>query len=399
MLNELIARAKADPSFHDVAGKVARSGIETWLEPDEKALLFGVGAFAPAGGAVVEVGSFQGGSASFLAAGIARRGSGRLDSVDPHLGAPPWFGLSPQKRTFEPFQRCLESCGLTDWVRPHLSDSASLAAVWPAEPVDAVYLDGDHSFLGSLQDFESWAPKVRPGGLVLFDDANGPIAELNELIALIQGLRSVAYLGTVEGVAAFRRNDVGAWAMLAELTEALSARGVFRPWDLSCVHRSDLPPNYRRDRPWPNSEIGEAYMISFLARCGPGGYGFSASSTRDDRRVLGALSEDCGDGDVVALDGLRARVRSWLRVPTGRFRVILCAPEEAGAYAPWLLPGGVLIARHTMPEGRESTLRVRRLLLDAGLSGCGCSKDLHWGIWRPHHLSPEAILHYATGAA
>jgi hypothetical protein len=59
----------------------------------------------------------------------------------------------------------------------------------------------------------------------------------------------------------------------------------------------------------------------------------------------------------------------------------------------------VLVVRHDLPPGRESTLHVRQTLLDAGLSGCGATANLHWGIWQTHHLSPEPVLSYALGEA
>jgi predicted O-methyltransferase YrrM len=394
-LDELVARAKADPEFPEVDRKVAESGILTWLEPDEKALLYGVGAFAPGGGSIVEVGAFEGGSACFLAGGLARRGEGTLHSIDPHLGAPPWFGLAPHKRTLKAFQRAVGRCGLEPWVVSHLSDSASLSAVWPGEPIDAVFIDGDHSFLGALGDFECWAPKVVPGGLILFDDVAGTLSELDEAVDLVKSLRSVCYLGSVDGIAAFRRNEVYSWAMLGELSAELGSRRVHRPWDLAPLHGTALPANYREPGPWPSFEIGEAYMITFFARCGPGPYGFTSASPREDRVFLEALSRDRRDGDLVALNGLGERFRARFGRPTAGFRAILCHPEEVTTYAPRLATGGVLLARHDLPPGPESTLKVRQTLLDAGLSGCGCTDSLHWGIWQPNLLSPEAVLHHA----
>jgi hypothetical protein len=332
-----------------------------------------------------------------------------VHSVDPHLGAPPWFGLAPHKRTLDVFKGVVGRCGLDRWVRPHLSDSASLAAVWPAEGVDAVLIDGDHSFLGALKDFEGWAPKVKPGGLVLFDDAGGPLAELNELIDLVRGLRSVSYAGIVDGIAVFERNPVDAWSMLDELSAALAARRVYRPWDLAPLHGTATPPRYRggggyptaEGGGWPNFELGEAYMIAFHARCGPGPYGYTAGTRREDQAVLDALSRDRRDGPVVELDGLGARLGKLIGRPAGGggFRAILCRPEEAATYAQKLMLGGALFARHDLPPGHESTLKIRQDLLDAGLTGVGATANLHWGIWQPHHLSPEAIIHYAMSEA
>ena len=109
------------------------------------------------------------------------------------------------KRTLQAFEHCIAHCGLTEWVQVHLGDSASVAAVWPAEPIDAVLIDGDHSYLGALADFKCWASKVRPGGLILFDDVGGTKTELNELIEHLQALKSVTSLGAVGEIAAFRR--------------------------------------------------------------------------------------------------------------------------------------------------------------------------------------------------
>src|SRR5947209_8230733 len=78
LLGQIIGRAKADPALQEIRLKYFKSGILSWLTLPEQALLFGVGAYADGEGSVVEVGSFQGGSACFLAAGIAKRGRGRL---------------------------------------------------------------------------------------------------------------------------------------------------------------------------------------------------------------------------------------------------------------------------------------------------------------------------------
>ena len=397
-LHALLERAKDDPALADVDRKVGEAGIQTWVENEEKALLFAVGAFAPGFGTVVELGSYQGGSASYLAAGIARRGRGRLHSIDPHLGAPTWFGLAPYKRTLEAFRHCIGYCGLDGWVQSHVGDSSSLASVWPAEGIDAVFIDGDHSFLGALKDFECWAPKVRPGGLIMFDDVNGSMAELNEMIRMLDGLTSIRHVGTVGGIAVYRRNEIEPWAMLAELAERHTVRGLVRPWDLSHLHAIEAPSSFRGVDDWPNPELGQAYMVCFFARCGSGPYGYTAASAKDDRRFLHALSHDRGDGDVIAIDGLTERLRSLIARSSGGFRVIYCRPEEAATCAPKLQPGGVLIARcHERRGTNESYLNVRQILLDAGLDGSGGSANLYWGIWKPERLSTEEMVSHISG--
>jgi predicted O-methyltransferase YrrM len=398
-LGALIEKAKEDPAFHEVARGVEESGSHTWLEPDEKALLFGLGAFATGDGRIVEIGAFEGGSGSFLAGGIRRRGRGRLHSVDPHLGAPPWFGLAPHKRTLGAFQKCLAHCGLTEWVQTHLGDSGSVAAVWPGEPIDAILIDGDHSYLGALADFECWAPKVRPGGLILFDDVGGTKAELNELVEHLKALESISSLGAIGEIAAFRRTETSSWALLAELSAVLAARRVPRPWDLSWLHATGAPAHYRQTDDWPNVEIGEAYMVGFFARCGAGPYGYTTATPPAERAFLHAISHDRADGPIVRLDGWAERVRALAGCPTTGFRVLFCLPDEAPALASRLLDGGVLVARDPVEQVAGRRVVVRRGLLDAGLSGIGGDAGLYWGVRRPDHLSPNAVLHHAQQTA
>lgn len=38
--------------------------------------------------------------------------------------------------------------------------------------LDFVYIDGDHTFEGAQKDLQSWAPKVKAGGVVCGDDFN-----------------------------------------------------------------------------------------------------------------------------------------------------------------------------------------------------------------------------------
>jgi hypothetical protein len=52
----------------------------------------------------------------------------------------------------------------------HVEYSTAVAALWEGL-VDLVFIDGDHSELGVLKDWEMWHPYVVEGGHVLFHDA------------------------------------------------------------------------------------------------------------------------------------------------------------------------------------------------------------------------------------
>jgi hypothetical protein len=119
---------------------------------------------------VVEIGVFEGSSAVVLC-DVLERGA-ELHLVDP-------FGHHPDALR--------EGHAATEWatrrvveraarrasgpaVRFHVDFSANVAARW-ALPVDLVFIDGDHSELGVLKDWEGWHGFVVEGGQVLFHDA------------------------------------------------------------------------------------------------------------------------------------------------------------------------------------------------------------------------------------
>lgn len=424
VIREFVERAKADPAYHEIHRAFASETISNWLSEDEKALHFAVGAYASSGGHIVEIGSYEGGSACFLGAGVKRRGAGRLTCIDPHLGGPTWLGMVPFQRTLNTFLRGTKSCGVSDWIQAKVGDSVAVSAVWPNDPVDTVFIDGDHSFSGALKDFECWGPKVAPGGYIMIDDADDLcLPELLEMINFVRTLDSVEYLDTVDGIAVFQKRDVGGWQMLEELSRALDKRGLRRPWDWSLFHKTNLPAHYLKSKSWTENDLDTAYQLCFLARCGAGPYGYTAATPPADREVLRALSADRGDGQVVEMsgtggpvDGPKGKARGGLRGLFGRpqggqadgpnaepqagFRAIFCRPEEAKNLAHLLLPGGVLISRQHEARDPASELKNRQVLLDAGLEGCGYgNQGVHWGVRQPHYLASDAIFDYAASNA
>jgi SAM-dependent methyltransferase len=55
-------------------------------------------------------------------------------------------------------------------VQIHLGDSASELAKFPDEHFDWLYIDGDHSYAGVQRDIAQAVRKVRPDGLLVFND-------------------------------------------------------------------------------------------------------------------------------------------------------------------------------------------------------------------------------------
>lgn len=385
-IDRVLDRARKDPAFQAISAAFDRAGVMHWLQDDEKLLHFGVAAFAAGDGVLVEIGSFEGGSAIFAGAGLKRRGRGILHAIDPHFGGPPWLGMIPSQHTLEKFQKHTRSCGVADWIDVKVADSVAAAAVWPCTPIDSVFIDGDHSFMGALKDFECWAPKVRTDGLVLIDDADDSyLPELIEFVETVKSLSSVQYLGLVRGIAVFRRTSMSAADLLAELSGANARRGILRPWDMRRMHGYELPPSFKASLASGEQGMFEAYHLCYLARSAPGAYGFSPGMTPADEELMAALAKDRGDGPCIDLATDAA-------TPC---RALVCWPEEAGKHVRRLLPGGMLIARNRGAIGVEADAAIRRHLLAVGLEGCGSVAAMHWGAWQPFHLSAEAIIAHA----
>jgi predicted O-methyltransferase YrrM len=53
--------------------------------------------------------------------------------------------------------------------------------LFAGEPVDFLFIDGDHSYEGAKQDWDMYASLVRPGGLVAFHDISMNFAELHQV--------------------------------------------------------------------------------------------------------------------------------------------------------------------------------------------------------------------------
>ncbi len=380
----LVRSALSTPRFLAFRDLFEHAGVQSWLTPDEKALHFGVGAFSEGARHLVEIGAFEGASAAFAAAGLKHGGRGLLYSVDPHLGGPLALGTAPWQFTFGKFEANMRKLEVSEFVKSLVCDSQSAAAVWPALPIDSILIDGDHSFLGALRDFESWAPKLRPDGLILVDDADdAALPEVLEFVDFLKQLRCIVFDDTVDGVAVFRRGADDNWALMRDIAEKLGPRKMRRPWDIAYIQAMVPTPPFKIDADAGPHGLQIAYQLGFLARCGPGMYGITRDTTAIDRALIRRIADDRRDGGVCKLN--------W-RTPLQSCRVVFTSVDQVGATAKYLMPGGMMFARSARPATHENAIEEKKKLLAAGLDACGWHEDIHWGIREPHLVSMDGIL-------
>ena len=158
---------------------VARQAIG-FMPHEEGMALHRAGAQAAALGPLLEIGSYCGKSAVYLGA-AARAFHSVLFTVDHHRGSEEnqagWEHHDPalvdaatgRMDTLPEFRRTIERAGLEDVVIAVVGPSETVGRHWQT-PLGMVFIDGGHGAEPAHRDYETWAPKVRNGGLLAIHD-------------------------------------------------------------------------------------------------------------------------------------------------------------------------------------------------------------------------------------
>jgi predicted O-methyltransferase YrrM len=110
-------------------------------------------------GTVVEIGTCAGKSTIALAYAQQTQGRAPIHTID----------IVEHDKIKENLSRA----GVAAYVNRIIRSSSEVAASW-SDPVELLWIDGDHSYNGVLQDIACWADKVLPGGFMAFHDYPSP---------------------------------------------------------------------------------------------------------------------------------------------------------------------------------------------------------------------------------
>jgi MMP 1-O-methyltransferase len=154
--------------------------IKGFLLPTEGAALakaaFECGRLGP----ILEIGSYCGRSAAYLAP-AARKAGTLLYALDHHRGSeenqPGWEWHDPSLwdaeagalDTLPIFRQNMAKAGLEDCVVALVGPSPTIARHWTT-PLGMVFIDGGHTMKAAFGDYRGWAPKILPGGILAIHD-------------------------------------------------------------------------------------------------------------------------------------------------------------------------------------------------------------------------------------
>lgn len=119
---------------------------------------------------IVEVGSFLGKSACYLAQRIKDSGKDvTLLCVDKWPTSWTSEGGVTTDQPFENFTSNVRQCGLSNYIVP-IRTSSKLASKLLCNDLSAVFIDASHVYDDVKDDIACWKPKIREGGLIAGHD-------------------------------------------------------------------------------------------------------------------------------------------------------------------------------------------------------------------------------------
>jgi len=139
--------------------------VEQTIKDREIDFLALLGAYPTAAGCVLEIGAFKGASTIVLSK------AGRVGRDD-HIWTCDPFTNPCEGSCYPEFANNLRRAGEENFVKVFQGLSQDLAKQW-REPIRVLWIDGDHRYAATKQDFELFRPFLANGGIVALHDVLG----------------------------------------------------------------------------------------------------------------------------------------------------------------------------------------------------------------------------------
>jgi hypothetical protein len=132
----------------------------------------------PSGSKFIEVGSWKGKSAAYLAVEIINyKKDIKIDCVDLWADCiDSWKGISEDQKDehvktnylYELFIQNISS--LSSIINPIRMDSINASKIYKDKTIDFIFIDANHDYDNVKKDIEAWFPKVKIGGVIAGHD-------------------------------------------------------------------------------------------------------------------------------------------------------------------------------------------------------------------------------------
>lgn len=146
---------------------------EATLQP-----LYELAALVPPEECIVEIGTYRGASACWLASGAVGGLGAHVYTIDPHdlpgyrtttgRGRGGLDFTDPSIR--EDARAQIERCGLTEHITMIQGFSVEVGKAWEGPKVGLLFIDGDHRQDAVRRDFSAWEPHLAGDAVIAFDD-------------------------------------------------------------------------------------------------------------------------------------------------------------------------------------------------------------------------------------
>ncbi len=165
--------------------------IPGMIDSNEGKLLFVLATSQCVSGDIVEIGSWQGKSSSFLARAIQISDNGKFFAIDHFLGnieskeayIVNQIDLSDLESNF---RKNLSSLGLQNYVKLINKDVSYAARKLLGHKIRFLFIDGDHSYDGVKRDYSLFKNQLTEDAIVVFDDFDsareGSVLAIKEFI-------------------------------------------------------------------------------------------------------------------------------------------------------------------------------------------------------------------------
>lgn len=212
---------QTESQFADVWMKV--QSWQGWLRPGQAERLWEAARRVPDGGRIVEIGSFHGKSAAILALGCTE--SVEVCAIDPHAGddrSPgAWTGSADEGSADNlAFSANLNSVGVGQRIK-HIREFSQKAHDMVDGPINLLYVDGAHGFRPASDDLTTWGRRVELGGEMYVHDVYNSFWVTLAIIRHLGASRRWRYIGRESSMAMYRREQLGLFGALSNLSRHL----------------------------------------------------------------------------------------------------------------------------------------------------------------------------------